>query len=69
MTTEEIERLRTATYAAQDYMMGAICDLAITGAFNPDDYTTLSRRESDLVSRMSREHAIRECIRAFEAVR
>lgn len=59
VTTTQIRALRTKALspAASDYDMAAICDLALDGAIDPDDYTTLSTRTSARLRTMTQEQA------------
>lgn len=56
LTEIQISKLRSESYEAGDYAMGAICDKALNnGAFEPDDYTTLTAAESARIVGMSLE--------------
>jgi len=57
LTDAQISKLRTEAGQHGDYEQVAICDLALTGAFDRDDYTVLSRVQADRISEMSRDDA------------
>jgi hypothetical protein len=72
LTEMQIRKLHSEAAEAGDYITVAICDLALGGSFNADDYTTLSRAEARKMAAMSRDdayHHIVECITDAEAAR
>jgi hypothetical protein len=62
-----IKALRAEAHAANDSDMGAICDLAIDGTIDMDDYTTVSSRMSARLRTMTREQAYALCADAINA--
>jgi hypothetical protein len=54
---EMISILRRQASAMGDWVQVAICDLALNGTFDRDDYTSLSTREANHVASMTREEA------------
>ena len=75
MTTAEsisfaqIEGLRAEALTAGDYAMAAICDLALGGEIDMDDYTCVDRRDADRIGSMSRDEAYAECASAIDEAR
>lgn len=57
LTTKQIRDMRQACLEAGDYHGAAICDLALDGAINTDDYTTLNRDAVLDVRGLSRDGA------------
>ena len=69
LTDEQISRLRSEAGQAGDYVMGAICDLALNGSFDRDDYTALDGNEADRVAAMTREDAYAAIVDAINDAR
>jgi 2C-methyl-D-erythritol 2,4-cyclodiphosphate synthase len=67
ITEQRISLLRTEALSAGDYAMAAICDLAIDGAIDTDDYSTLSTEEARRVDGMTQHDAVAECVRVVSA--
>lgn len=67
ITTRQLSVMRSEAYQAGDYVQGAICDLAIYGSFDADDYTCLDDCESRRVARMTQDDALAECVRVINA--
>lgn len=65
ITETQMRALRNEAGEASDYVQVAICDLALDGSFDRDDYTTLDRAESDRVAGMTQDDAIAECVRVI----
>ena len=65
ITHEQINALRAEAYTAGDYAMGAICDLALTGRFDADDYSVLERDDTRRIAGMSRDDAYAACAEAL----
>lgn len=65
ITDAQMRALRNEAAQAADFVQVAICDLALDGTFNRDDYTTLDRAESDRVAGMTQDDAIAECARVI----
>ncbi len=64
---EQIRSLRAEAHAADDADMAAICDLAIDGTIDMDDYTTVSARASASLRKMTRFQAYALCADAINA--
>jgi len=72
LTTTQIRAMRAEALDADDYAAAAICDLALDGEIDTDDYTTLERDEVELIRGMNRDTAykrIAEWIADAEAQR
>lgn len=69
LTERQIRTLRPEALAAGDYDMAAICDLAIDGSIDCDDYTTLSTSGERRIRQMNREAAYAEIVRAINHAR
>ena len=67
ITNEQISKLRAEAYEAGDHLQGAICDLALDGEIDTDDYTTLEKDEARRVRDMSRDEAIAVCVETINA--
>ena len=65
ITTAQIRNLRAEALAAGDYDQAAICDLALDGEIDADDYTTLTAKGASKLRSMSREQAYTECARVI----
>ncbi len=67
ITTAQIRALRSEALSptASDYDMAAICDLALDGAIDVDDYTTLSTRTAARLRTLTQEQAQAECARVI----
>lgn len=57
LTDSQIRRLRAEAFDAGDYMMGVICDLALEGEIDTDDYTVLDAQESRRIRGMTQADA------------
>lgn len=64
ITDADIETLRRAAGAHGDYMQVAICDLAIHGEIDGDDYTCLTRHEDRCIRAMTAHEAVALCATA-----
>jgi hypothetical protein len=62
ITEQQISALRAEAYAAGDYYQGAICDLALLGTINTDDYTCLEAAEVRHLRILTRDDAIAACV-------
>ena len=62
VTDAEIAALGAASAEHDDFEQVAICELAITGNFDADDFTALSREEARKVGSMSQQDAITACV-------
>ena len=69
LTEKQIRKLRAEAYRAGDMLMGAICDLALDGEIDVDDYTSLERDESRRVGGMTRDEAYAEIVEAINGGR
>jgi hypothetical protein len=65
LTDHEIRVLRAESAEAADYQQVAICDLALHGEIDADDYTTLERDEARMLAEMTRAEAVEECARVI----
>lgn len=65
LTENQIRTLRAEALTAGDYDMAAICDLAIDGSIDLDDYTTVSPSGSRKIRDMSQEDAYAEIVRVI----
>jgi len=59
-----ISALRHASYEHGDDFMGAVCDLALDGQIDTDDYGTLDRAALIRLGDMSRDEAYAACAAA-----
>ena len=57
LTESQIRRLSTAAAEAGDIAQVAICDLALTGSFDRDEWSALDGRDADRVEAMTRDEA------------
>ena len=57
LTDNQIRAMQSEAGTACDYVMAAICDLAIIGTFDANDWSTLTHQETARVARMTREEA------------
>lgn len=62
---EQIKGLRHEAVAASDFDQVAICDLALEGQIDTDDYTVLSGHCASMLRSMTRDEAYAECARAI----
>ena len=69
LTDSMIRTLRAEAIEASDYEQIAICDLALDGSIDCDDYTTLSQQADRRLRGMSQEDAWAECAEAIESAR
>lgn len=60
--SKNISQLRTEALAANDYDQAALCDLALNGEIDMDDYTCVSDRMSRRLRTMSAEDAVELCL-------
>lgn len=67
LTAQQIDNLRRESAQSGDFAMTAICSLALTGKFDPDDWTTLERRDARRISGMSTVQAVAEIVEAINA--
>lgn len=67
LTNAQIRSLRTESLDAADYAMAAICDLALDGTIDTDDYSALEAHEARLVGSMTRDEAIEKVVRVLRA--
>ena len=65
ITESQIRALRTEAAGSGDFAQLAICDLALDGSFDADDYTVLEARDAKRIASMSQEQAIAECARVI----
>jgi hypothetical protein len=65
----QIRSLRSEAIAASDGDRTAICDLALDGSVDVDDYTTLTRAGASRLRTMTRDEAYAECAQAINAAR
>lgn len=65
LTDSQIRALRHEAIGAHDYAMVAICDYALAGEIDMDDYTTVDRRDDLRIRKMGHEDAIAEVVRAI----
>ena len=65
LTEQQISRLRTEANSAHDYKMAVICDLALAGSVDLDDYTVLERDEERAIASMSQQDAYTAVVRAI----
>ena len=61
----QIRALRHEALTASDYDMAAICDLAIAGSIDMDDYTAVSPSGERKIRGMSQADAYAEVVRAI----
>jgi hypothetical protein len=66
---DQIRALLREAIAAGDYDQAAICDLALDGEIDTDDYTVLSGHWASRLRRMTREDACAECARVLAEAR
>ena len=64
---DRIRSLRAEAITAQNSDQVAICDLALDGKIDVDDYTTLTRRGASRLRTMTRDEAYAECARVIDA--
>ena len=57
LTDGQILTMQSEAGTACDYVMAAICDLAIIGTFDANDWNTLTHQEQIRVGKMTREEA------------
>lgn len=69
LTDAQIRSLRAEASDAGDHEMVAICDLALDGEIDTDDYSTLDRDEARRVRCMSRDEAYAEIVEAIDLAR
>lgn len=62
---EQIRTLGAEALDHEDFDLFAICNLALDGTIDVDDYTTLSRAGANKIREMSREQAYAECAKAI----
>jgi hypothetical protein len=67
LTDSQIRGLRTEAVEAGDFLMGAICDLALDGEIDTDSYTTLSVEDARRVRGMGRDEAYAAIVEAINA--
>jgi len=65
ITEKHLSSLHEEACKSGDYAQVAICDLAIDGSFDGDDYTTLETRDVKRIARMTQEDALTECARVI----
>ena len=65
LTENQIRALRHEALTASDYDMAAICDLAIAGSIDMDDYTAVSPSGERKIRGMSQADAYAEVVRAI----
>lgn len=65
LTNDRIRRLSTAAAEAGDIAQVAICDLALTGSFDRDDWSALDGRDADRVEAMTRDEAYAAIVEAL----
>lgn len=65
LTDSQIRTTQSLAGQAADYVQAAICDLALNGTFDRDDWTTLSAKEADRVAKMTREEAYATIVAAI----
>lgn len=65
----QIRSLLEEALAAGDPDQAAICDFALDGSIDPDDYTTVSDRMARRLRTMTREEAYQTCADAIDTSR
>ena len=65
ITHEQIRSLRNAASSAGDSLQAAICDLAIDGTIDTDDWTVLEASEVRRLRNMSQDDAVAACVEAI----
>lgn len=65
VTEAQLSQLRSEAAEAGDFVQVAMCDLALDGSIDGDDYTTLSREETRRVTSMSQAEAVQACVEAI----
>jgi hypothetical protein len=66
LTEQQIARLKTEAGEAGDHAMSVICDLALEGEIDGDDYTgVLSAQEAHDIAAMTRDEAYVAIVRAI----
>lgn len=69
ISDRHIRILREEALAAGDYDQAAICDLALDGSIDVDDYTTLSPATSQALRSMTQEASWARCAAAINNAR
>ena len=57
LTDNQIRAMQSEAETECEYVMAAICDLAIIGTFDANDWSTLTHQEQVRVGKMTREDA------------
>ena len=65
LTDTQIRTMQSDAGTACDYVMAAICDLAIIGTFDVNDWSTLTHQEQIRVGKMTREEAYQVIVDAI----
>ena len=65
ITESEIRALRSEANEAGDYDMGAVCDLALNGQIDTDDYTVLTGGFIRELQSMTQDEALRRVVDAI----
>lgn len=65
LTEQQIRALRREAFAAGDYAMGVICDLALDAKIDLDDYTCLDHRDDARIRRMGQQGAFEAIVDAI----
>lgn len=65
LTDAQISRLRSEAAQSHDYELVAICDLALSGEFDGDDYSVLNGREIRKISAMTQHDAYEAIVEAL----
>jgi hypothetical protein len=69
ISEQQIKALRSEAVQAQDFDQVAVCDLALEGEIDTDDYTVLSGHMASRLRGMSRDEAYAECAQAINDAR
>lgn len=69
ITFDQIKALRSEAAQAADYDQVAICDLALDGEIDTDDYTCLSDSGVERLRSMGRDEAYQACADAINTAR
>lgn len=65
ISEQQVKALRGEALEANDFDQVAVCDLALDGTIDTDDYTVLSGHMASKLRNMSRDEAYAECARAL----
>lgn len=69
ITDQDIRNLRTEAFENADYLQGVMCDLALEGEIDFDDYTVLEPDEVRSLANMTQAEALHACEKAIREAR